>query len=197
MRLCVLGFGFWLRPAIPGWGVGLCVFVCALRLYRANPGWGSWCVLVGSGFGFQPANPGWAVGSVCVSVRAPPVGRNSGLGCAVWVCVLGVRFWLRPAVPVFVCAVLLHPANPGCGFGACVVVRALRLYRAIPCSGVRCGCVCLGSGFGYAPPSLAGMLGCVCLCARSACTPPILAGVCGACVGLRLWPSARQSWLGC
>ena len=37
-RVCGLGFGFCLRPATPGWGVGMCVFVCALRLYPANPG---------------------------------------------------------------------------------------------------------------------------------------------------------------
>ena len=51
-----------------------------------------------------------------------------------------------------------HPANPGWGVGACVFVCALRLYPAIPSSVVRCGCVCSGSGFGCAPPFLAGVL---------------------------------------
>ena len=50
--------------------------------------------------------------------------------------------------------------------GACVFVCALRLYPAIPCSDVRCGSVCLGSGFGCAPPLLAEGVGvCVFVCA--------------------------------
>ena len=46
---------------------------------------------------------------------------------------------LLGCVYVFVCALLLYPANPGWG--------------------VRWGCVCLNSGFGCAPPLLAGPLG--------------------------------------
>ena len=48
----------------------------------------------------------------------------------------------------------------------------------LPTWGVRRGCVCLGSGFGCAPPLLAGVLGCLC-----------------ACVPVPLVP--RHSWLGC
>ena len=48
-----------------------------------------------------------------------------------------------------------NPANPGWGLG----------------------CVCLGTGFGFAPPTLA--------------------GVCGVCVWAWVLPSPRQSWLGC
>ena len=40
-------------------------------------------------------------------------------------------------------------------------------------------CVCLGSGFTFTSPIVAGVFGCVCLSARTACTPPILAGVLG------------------
>ena len=36
--VCVLGFGFWLLPAIPGWYVAVRVLVCPLCLYAANPG---------------------------------------------------------------------------------------------------------------------------------------------------------------
>ena len=39
----VSGFGFLFHPAIPGWGVGVCVFVCALGLYPVNPRWGVQC----------------------------------------------------------------------------------------------------------------------------------------------------------
>ena len=166
---CVLGVGFWLRSATPGWGVGGCVFVCALRLYPP--------LLAGvSGVGVcawarVSAAPrhSWlgCWGSVCVCVRAPLVPRHSWLGCAVWVCVIALGFWLRPA-------------TPGSGVGVCVFGCAFRLYPTTPCWGVRCGRVCLGSGFGCAPPLLAGVLGFyVCLCAPSGCTQPLLAGVCG------------------
>ena len=40
MLVCVLGLGFRLRLAYPGWGVGVYLFLCALRLYPTNPGWG-------------------------------------------------------------------------------------------------------------------------------------------------------------
>ena len=60
----------------------------------------------------------------------------------------------------------------------CVVVCALLLYPATPGWGVRRVCVCLGSGFGCAPPLLAGVLGCVCVCVRAPFVP-------------------RHSWLGC
>ena len=78
-------------------------------------------------------------------------------------------------------------------------MSALLLYPATPGWGVRCGHVCLGSGFGFARPFLARVLGCACLCARSACTPPLLAGVCGegVCAWARVLPAPRDSWLGC
>ena len=272
-RVCVLGLGARLRPATPGWGVGLCVFVLAPGLYPATPGWCVWCgcVCLGSGFGCAPPLLAGVLGCVCACVAAPLVPRHSWLGCAVWVCVLGLGFWLRPTTPgwaVGVCVCLcgrsscappllagwavwvcvlglefrLRPATPGwgvgvcvclcgrsscappllarmcrlgvCGWarvpaalrhswlgcwGVCVLVCALRLYPATPGWGVRLGCLCLGSGFGCAPPLLAGLLGCACLCALSACTPPFLARVCG--VGACAWAPAsgapRHSWLGC
>ena len=47
------GFGFWLHPRNPGWGVGVCVFVCPLRLYSDDPGWcvrcGCLCLVLGFG----------------------------------------------------------------------------------------------------------------------------------------------------
>ena len=61
------------------------------------------------------------------------------------------------------------PTNPAWGVPACVFVCALDLYLASPGSGVRCGCVCLGSSYSWVLPFLAETLGCVCLCAR----PPV------------------------
>ena len=253
------------------WGV--CVFVCALRLYPATPGWNvrRGCVCFGSGFGCAPPLLAGVLGCVCVLVHAPLVPRHSWLGCAVWVCVLGLRFRLRPATlgwAVGVCACLcarsacIPPLLAGvCGvcvfawawvsaaprhswlgcWGVCVLVCALRLYPAIPSWGVWCVCVCLGSSFGCAPPLLAGVLGWVCacvrapliprqswlgcaawvcvlwlgfrlrpatpgsgvgvfvcLCAHSACTPPLLAGVCGVdvCAWARVSVLPGHSWLG-
>ena len=60
-------------------------------------------------------------------------------------------------------------------------VCALRLYPATPGWGVRCGCVCLGSGFGCAPPLLAGVLGCVCVCVRTPLVP------CDSWLGCAVW----------
>ena len=153
--------------------------------------------------------------------------RHYRLGCAVWVCVLRLGFRLRPTTPgwgVEVCVCLLAlsactppllagvcrvgacvwarvPAAPrhfllGC-WGVCVLVCAPRLYPAIPGWGVRCWCVCLGSGFGCAPPLLAGVLGGVCLCAHSTCTTQLLARFCGmgACAWAPILAAPRHSWL--
>ena len=61
-----------------------------------------------------------------------------------------------------------------------MLAYALRLYPATPGWGMRRGCVCLGSAFGYAPPLLAGALECVCVSA-----------------GVRAPPVPRHCWLGC
>ena len=163
----MFGLGFRLSRATPGWGVGVCVFVCALRLYPATPSWVVWrgCVWLGLGFGCAPPLLAAVLGCVCAGVRAPLVPRHSWLGCAVWVCVFRPGFQLRRA-------------TPGCGVGVCVFVCALRLYPATPSWVVRRGCVCLGSGFGCAPPLLAAVLRCVCVRVRVPLVP-------------------HHSWLGC
>ena len=145
---------------------------------------------------------------VCVGVHPLLVPRHSWLGCAVWMCVLRLGFRRRPATGgwgvgvcvclcgrsactlpllagvcgVSVCAWARVSAAPphsslGC-WGVCVFVGVLRLYPATPGCGVRCGCVCLGSGFGCALPLLAGVLGCMCVCGRGLLVP-------------------RHSWRGC
>ena len=213
-------------------GVLGCVCACVgapLVLRHSWLGCAAWVFLLGLRFRLRPATPGWGVGVCVCLVRAPLVPRHSWLGCAVWACVFGLGLW-----PL--------PATPGWGVGLCVFVCALRLYPATPGWGVRCGCVCLGSGFGCAPPLLAGVFGCVCacmraplvprhswlgcamwvcvlglgfrlrpatpgwgvgacvcLCARSACTPPLLAGVCGlgVCAWARVSAASGHPWLGC
>ena len=149
--LCVLGLGFRLCPAFPGSGVGVCVFVCALRLYSASPGWvvQRRRVSLGLGLGCAPQLLAGVFGCVCVRVPAQPVPRLSWLGCAAWVCVIGLGFWLRPATPglgvgvcVFVCALRLYPATPGRGFW-CV---AWALPGTCACAVVRC-VLCALPGF--------------------------------------------------
>ena len=194
------------------WGV--CVLVCAPRLYPATPGWGvrHGCVCLGSHFGCAPLLLAGVLGCVCAGVRAPLLARHSWLRCAVWVGVLGPWLRLRPAIHgwvirvcvclcarpactppplagmcgvgvcvctrasaaphhfwlgcwgvcVLVCAPRLYPATPGWAVEVCVFVCARRLYPGTPGWHVRCGCVCLGAGFGCAPQLMAGVLGCVC-----------------------------------
>ena len=59
----VVGFGFRLRPATPGWGVGVCVRLCAR----------SACTL--------PLLAGVCGVGVCGCVRVPAAPRHSWLGC--------------------------------------------------------------------------------------------------------------------
>ena len=234
--VCAVGVCAWARTSaaprhswLGCWGV--CVFVCALRLYPATPGWGvrSGYVCLGSGVGCAaPLLVG--VSGVCVFVGAPRLYSatpGSGVRCGC-VC-LG---WGSG------CALPLLAGVLGC---VCLCVRAPHVL-ATPGWGVRCGCVCLGLGFGCALPLLAGVFGavfvcgrpllvprhswlgcavwvcvlglgfrlrpatpgwgvgvCVCLCARSACTQPLLAGVCAVAVCAWALASAapRHSWLGC
>ena len=127
-------------------------------------------------------------GSLCVCVRAPPVSRHSWLGCAVWVCALGLGLWLRPAtpgwgVPGSVCIGVPAPPVPRHSWLGCAVWVGV-----------------LGSGFWLRPATPGWGVGvCVCFCAPSTRTPPILALVCG--VGVCAWAQVsaapRHLWLGC
>ena len=221
--VCLLGLGFWLRPASPGWGVGVCVCLCAhsactppLLAGVCGSGVCDWARLSAAPRQFLAP----VVGCSCVCGPAPLVPRHFWLRCAVWVFMLGLKFRLHPAtrgwvVGLCVCLCARSSCTPPllagmCSFGVCAWARVwaaprhsclgcsgvcvfaglLRLYPATPGWGVRSRCVCLGSGFGCAPPLLAGVLGCVCVCmwAPPACTPPLLAGVLG-CV-CRCAPSA-------
>ena len=121
--VCGVGVCAWARvSAAPRHSLlgcwGLCVLVWPLRLYPATPVWGvrCGCLCLGSGFGCAPPLLAGLFGSVCVCVPALLVPRHSWPGCAVWVCVLGLGFWLRPATlgwDVGLCACLCaHSACP-------------------------------------------------------------------------------------
>ena len=150
---CVcLGSGFGCPPAALGWGVGLCVRLCARSACTST-------LLAGS------------LGCVCVRVPRPLVPRHSPLGCAAWACVFGLGFRLRPAalgwvVGVCVCQCARSACTPpllagvgavgvcawarvspvprhswlGC-WGVCVFVCSLCLYPATPGWGLRRGFV--------------------------------------------------------
>ena len=143
-------------------------------------------VVFGLGFRLRPATPGWGdrVG-VCLCARSactPPLLAG--------VCGVGVCAWAR------VSAAPRHSLL-GC-WGVCVFVCPLRLYPAIPGWGVWCGCVCLGSGFGCAPPLLAGVMGWVCVFVPAPLVPRhswlvCVVWVCVLGLGFRLRP-ATPGW---
>ena len=215
--VCGLGVCAWARvSAAPRhswlgcWAV--CVLVCALRLHPATPGWVArcGCVCLGSGFGCAPPLLAGLLGCVCARVRAPLAPRHSWLGCAVWVCVFGLGFRLRPTTPgwgVGLC--VCSCARSACtlpllagvrGVGVCVWAR-VSAGLAAPGWGVRCGCVCLGSGFGCAPPLLAGVCGVWVRCCLAPVRVPWFVACCARSPGL--WhPAAVAAWhlsvcLGC
>ena len=191
--ICCVGVCAWARvSAAPRhswlgcWG--LCVFVCALLLSPMNPGWGvrCGCVCLCSDFGCAPPFLAGVLGCLCVDVRALLVPRQSWLGCAVWVCVLGLEF-------------RLHPATPCWSVWVCVSVCTLCLYPDFPGWGVRV-CVCLCACSSRTPPFLAVVcvVG-VCPLARVAAVPRhfwLGFGVC-VCVRVRALLVKCHSWLGC
>ena len=190
--VCGVGVCVWARvwaaPATPGWGVGVCVCWCACSsctppLLAAVCGLS---VLLGLWLWLCPADPGWGVGlCVCSCARSactmPLLAGVRGVSVCVWARVSAAprNSWLGCwAVCVLVCALCLHPATPG--------------------SDARCGCVCLGWGFGCDPPLLAGVLGCVCARVRAPLTPSHSWHGCAVCVcvfglGFRLRP-ATPGW---
>ena len=176
-------------PPLLAWVLGLCACLCA-RSACTPPLLAGFCcvgVCVWARILAAPRLFWSGCWGVRVFVRAPLVPRHSWLGCAVWLCVRGLGFRLRPATPgwgvrVFVClwvrSALTPPLLAGvCGVGVCAWTRVL----AAPATP--------GWGVGV----------CVCLCARSACTPPLLAGVCGVGVGAwaRVSAAPRHVWRGC
>ena len=187
------------------WGV--CVLVCALRLYPAPPGWGvrRGCVCLGLGLGCAPPLLAGVLGCVCDCQRALLVPRHSWLGCVVraWVRWLGLR--LRPATPAWgvgmcVCLCARSACTPpllaGVVGGVCAGVCAPLL------AGVWSMGVCVWAGVSAAPrqswlgrwgvcvlvcvsplyratPGWGVRCGCVRLGWVFGCAPPLLAGMLG------------------
>ena len=203
------------------WGV--CVFVCLFRLYPATPGWGAQCgcMRLGSGSGCAPSLLAWVLRCVCVCVCASLVPHHSWLVCALWVCLLGPGFRLRPTTPgwgvaVCVCLCARSTCTPavlavvsGVGVFDWARVSAALCHSWLGCGGVRvflcvlcfqpatpgwdvrCGCV-LGLGFRLRPATRGWGVGvCVCLCARYSRNPPLLAGVCS--VGVCVWAQVSSA----
>ena len=86
-----------------------------------------------SGFGCPLPFLAGYLWSFCVCVRGTIVSNQSWLGCAVYVCVLGLGLRLRAA-------------TPGWGVGVCVLLCTPCLYTAIPGWGLWCvGCVLPGT----------------------------------------------------
>ena len=181
----VFGFGFHGNSATPGWGLrcvrlgtGFCFAPSFLAWVCSLCGW-TWVLACTPPFlagvfrcvwlcAFSACTPPFLAGvcvvGVCAWVRALAAPRHSWLGF--WgLCVFVCALRLYPALLHGACGVGVCPSAPvlaaprhswlGC-WGVCVFVCALRLYPATPGWGVRFGCVCLNSGFGCAPPLLAG-----------------------------------------
>ena len=133
--VCGFRLGFQLRPATPGWGVGLCVGWCArsactpplLAVVRGVAVW------VWARASAAPRHSKLQCWDVRVCVRAPLAPSHYWHGCAVWVCVFRLGFRLRPATPgwgVRLC--VCSCARSACtqpllarvrGVGACVRAR--------------------------------------------------------------------------
>ena len=175
--VCVcLGLGFGCAPPFLA-GLFGCVYLCAR--YAFTPpilaevcGACVWVFLIW----LSPLIPGYGAG-----LRAVPATRQSWLGCAVWMVVLG----FGSAAP--------RDSWLGC-WGVCVCVRT-RLYPANP--GWGSCCLCLGFGFGFHSPILAGLLGFVCC----VCALPVPRQSWLECAvwmhQFRFWLSACESLLGC
>ena len=108
-------------------------------------------------------------------VRALPAPRRSRFRCAVWACLLGSGFRLRPA-------------TPWGGVGVCVCSCARPAWSPAPPGWGYCAEVC---GWCCAPPLLAGASGCVCVCARAPLVPHL------SWLGCAVWACVLGLGLGC
>ena len=134
-------------------------------------------VVFAVGLGFWPA-PHLSLSGVwdvrgCV--HALPAARCSRFRCAVWACVLGPGFGLRPATPWE-------------GVGVCVCSCARPAWSPAPSGCECCAGVC---GWCCALPLLAGASGCVRVCARAPLVPRL------SWLGCAVWACVLGPGLGC
>ena len=179
----VLGLGFRLRPAGPGWGLGwVCLGTgCGFALpFPAGVcgvcGW-TWASACFPPFLVQAFGRAWLC--ACSACSPPFAARMCGVGVCAWA-------WAS-AAPRHSWARCL---------GVCLFVCASRPVACTSWLGVRCGGVCRGLGCSRAPPLLAGVLGRVCVFVRAPLVPRPSCLVC-VCVGLGFVCSLVFSWDGC
>ena len=166
----------------------MCVFLCASRPIPC-PSWlGVRCggVCLGPGCSRAPPLLAGVLGRVCVCVCARLVPRHSWLGCAVWACVLGLRF-------------RLCPASLGSGVGVCLCSC---VYPACTLPFLAAWCVCVWvwvfSALWFFPRSGAGARHLLCAphpfpvtFTGAACG----VGLCGCCSGWGLPPPSPLDFL--
>ena len=131
--------------------------------------------VVGLGFWPAPLLSWLGLWDVRGCVRALPAPRRSRFRCAVWACVLGSGFRLRPS-------------TPWGGVRVCMCSCARPAWSPAPPGWGCCAEVC---GWCRAPPLLAGMSGCVCVCACAPLVPHF------SWLGCAMWASVLGSGLGC
>ena len=211
LRMGVFGLGFGLRPATPGWGVGVCVCVCGRAPLVPRHSWlgcAVWVRVLGLSVRLRPARPGWGVGlCLCLwaqSACTPPL--LAGV-CRVGVC-LGLGSRLRPASPswgvgVCLCLCARSACTPPlsaevCGVGVCAWARNSAARRHFGLAGWGVFVFVCALRLYPATPGLGVRCGRGCLSSDFGCTPPLLAGVLGCvCVCGRAPLVPRHSWLGC
>ena len=209
MWVCVFGYKFWHHPAFPGWGVELCVFVCALACTppilagvcgacvrvrvlasRVNPGWGLRCVCLGLGFAFTKPVLAGVLGCGFLSARSACAPLIPGWG--LWCVCLGSGFAFTPRILAGVLGSVCLCALPACttpflaGVCGVVVCGCIRVRCASGQSSLRFWGVCVFvRALCLYPANPGWAVWCMCSGTGFSLSPPCLAGVCGVCVLVR------------
>ena len=134
----VSAFVFCFHLANPGWGLGVCVFVCAPRLHPASPGWGVPCGHVCLGSNFSCARPFTAGSLRCVGLCAGSACSPRILAGVRGACVSAPVLTFTPPILAGVlrrvCLCVRCACRPPvfagvCGAGVCACVQVLAATR--------------------------------------------------------------------